>query len=97
MTATQEPSSVEQGIAAGFERAAAFDLTPGPQGDLFRDVTEVVAERPDADPRAVAYLSEVLTVGSAGRAEHDQPAFTRDDIRLAYSFWEWLFDGLVRR
>jgi hypothetical protein len=93
---TQGPSSVEEGIAAGFERAATFDLAPGPQGELFQAVTDVVAERPDADPRAVAYFSEALTVASAARAEHSQPPLRRDDVRLAFSFWEWLFDGLVR-
>ena len=88
MTATQGPSSVEQGIAAGFTRAATFGLTPQPQGELFQALTDVVAEHPDADSRAVVYLSEVLTVASAGRAANNEPALRRDDIRLAYNFWE---------
>lgn len=94
---TPGPSSVELGIVAGFERAATFDLTPGPQGELFQTLSDVVEEREEAGPRSVAYFSEALTLASAARAELNQPPLGREEVRLAFSFWEWLFDGLIRR
>lgn len=96
MADTTGPSPFEQGIAAGFERSELFGITPGPQGDLFQAMNEAV---PDGGfgPQSAALIGEVLTVANAAREVSGEPHLDASDVRLAFSFWEWLFDGLIRR
>jgi hypothetical protein len=56
-----------------------------------------VARETDIGEQSAALLAEVLTVANAGREAAGEPRLTQPDVRLALSFWEWLFDGLVRR
>jgi hypothetical protein len=96
MTATMGPSPFEQGIIAGFERAELFGITPGPQGGLFEAMNEAVPAG-GLGQNSAALFAEVLTVANAGREVGGEPPLNVADVRLAFSFWEWLFDGLIRR
>lgn len=98
MTSAQaEPAGVEQGVAAGIERSRQFDLQPSARPELFNNLRELATEHPEAGPASLQLFSEVTTIADIGRNQYGQPALQEEDLRRAFSFWEWLFDGLVRR
>jgi hypothetical protein len=96
MTSSAGFSPIEEGIAAGFARAAQFDVAAAPQGQLFEAMNDVLRDDV-AGERSIAYFSEVMTVANAGRESVGERPLDAADVKLAFSFWEWLFDGLVRR
>lgn len=92
-----EPPGLEQGLVAGLERARQFDLEPTPQPELFNNLRNLAIEHPEVGPASWQLFAEIATVANIGREEYGEPALQDDDLRRTFSFWEWLFDGLVRR
>ena len=88
---------IEAGIGAGFERAESFGLAAAPQPTVIQQVREVTEREPDIGPETARYFTEVITVASLGRQARNAPPLEGDDIRLSFSFFRWLLDGLVER
>lgn len=91
------PSPIERSIEAGFERAEEYGISPAPQGAVFEGLTALNEERPVLGPLAMSTLAETLSVAGLARAAEGGASLQPDDIRLAFNFWEWLFDGAKKR
>ncbi|HXW46154.1 MAG TPA: hypothetical protein VEL03_15310 [Streptosporangiaceae bacterium] len=98
MTTMQpEEAGIAEGVEAGLQRAPQFQLEPVFQPEFASELSLLVAANPQVGSESWKYFAEVATVASIGRQQQGQTPLGREDLRLAFSFWEWLFDGLVRR
>jgi len=79
------------------QRARQFQLEPVFQPEFVSELSSLVGDNPHVGSESWKYFAEVATAASIGRQQQGQIPLGRDDLRLAFSFWEWLFDGLVRR
>jgi hypothetical protein len=98
MTSLQEePAGIEQGVAAGIQRAGQFNLTASPQPQLLSDLNQLAIQHPEVNAESWQLFAEIATTANVARQQFNESTLRPSDLQLAFSFWEWLFDGLVRR